>query len=247
MSHSNRHQFEDETERQTRALGIFLRRKFKKATFGEIATLFSNFVLIAVGILAASIYGCQLTEIRRANDLTRQSIHSNGRAWIGIEAVSLNSLDKDDQDAMLGITFTLKNYGHSAAEHVRILPELDVLGATTGAAAKCSDSNAGINVGDVTLPDQKRDYPLGLKITDAEIESSFKKLNPVIGRNLPGLIVLGCLEYIDDPTEKSPHHTPFSYVVTKPVGEGFISLETKHIPGNKLVIESNPTYPGPTD
>ena len=79
MSHSNRSQFEDETDRQIRTLGICLRQKFKKAPFGEIATLFTNIILIVVGIVAASIYGCQLTAIRRTNDLSEKSMEAQTR------------------------------------------------------------------------------------------------------------------------------------------------------------------------
>jgi hypothetical protein len=75
MPYRNRHQSEDETERQFRALEIYLRRKFKKASFGEIATFYTNIALIIVGI-SAVIYGYQLSEMWRANDLTRQAIHA---------------------------------------------------------------------------------------------------------------------------------------------------------------------------
>jgi hypothetical protein len=191
--------------------------------------------------------GHQWGEMRRTNNLTKQAMHISSRAWVGIESVTPISLDRDDNGVMLTVNFTLKNYGHSAAEHVRIFPELHILGAVSGAGGKCGDSNAGVYVGDVILPEQKRELPWGPYITNAEIESEMRKINPAIGRNIPGLIIQGCLEYIDDPTETVSHHTPFSYWITRPVGRGFIPIETKHLSSGDLVVESNPEYPGPTD
>lgn len=206
-------------------------------------------------VLLVIITGCytyvawhQWCEMRRTNDLTKLAMHSSGRAWVGIESATPISFDKTDQGAMLNMIFVLKNYGHSAAEHVRIFPKLYVLGPPrNNLAVSCEASNAEKYIGDVVLPEQPRQIPWGVGITSAEINSALAELNPAIGRdNIPGFVLAGCVEYIDDPTEKTPHHTPFVYFVTRPA-KGFISTNTKHIPGKNLAIESNPIYPGPTN
>jgi len=246
MPHSNHHQSEDEADRQARALGIFFRRKFKKASFGEIATLLTNLVLIVVGISAAGIYGCQLNELRRANDLTRQSIHASGRAWVGIEKMTPNSFDRGSAEFVLGVTFTLRNYGHSAAHHVRIFPQLGVANSSTITTGICDDSKAGKYVGDVILPEQKRDYPEAVNVTVADMESALKQQNPAMGRNLM-LILRGCVEYMDDPTEKTPHHTPFSYFITRSGNERLFTPDLQSVPGPEVVLSPASIYPGPTD
>ena len=251
MRHSDRYQFEDEEARQVRALGILLRRKFKKADFGQIATLGTNVVLIVLGVVAAVIYGCQLSAFRDANDLTKQSIHTSGRAWIGMEDISPVSFEKgSDVDSnsrfLLTVVFKLRNYGHSAAQHVRIFPKLEPFSSVATTTGACDDSKAGLYVGDVIMPEQKREYPYGVRVTVADMESALKRQNPALGRNL-ALTLRGCIEYIDDPSEKVPHHTPFSYFVTRTSGDHFFTPDLQGVSGSDISLTSISVYPGPTD
>jgi hypothetical protein len=228
-------------------------QRFRKSSAHTQANIVCSFVIMIATVIYSAFAGCQLKEIKATNELTKQAMHVSSRAWVGIESAVPNRLDKTGQGQALVVSFTIKNYGHSAAQNVRIFPEMSVLGVS-GGPDTCNDSNAGQYIGDVILPDQKREFPWSVTITNADIEASLKKMNPALGRYLAGFIVHGCLEYIDDPAEKTFHHTPFSYVVSRQMGkegmsapEGFISPETPHIDGDKLAIEAMSIYTGKVD
>jgi hypothetical protein len=84
-----------ESERQIRILCILLRRKARNATFGEISTFGTNCVLILLGAIAASIYGCQLQQMTFATraatssaNTARDSLNLANRPWIKVVSIT---------------------------------------------------------------------------------------------------------------------------------------------------------------
>jgi hypothetical protein len=169
------------------------------------------------------------------------------RAWIGVEDVKPMDFERNDAAGVinLGVTFTLRNYGHSAAEHVRVFPVLDAT-PWDFSSFPCDDSTAKNYSGDVIFPTQRRDFNHEITLTLADVESAFKRQNPQLG-NVMLLRVRGCIEYTDTPTETKPHHTPFSYNVVRTDGGGFITPETQQVPRQHLNLLPDFIHTGPTD
>ncbi len=183
---------------------------------------------------------------------TQKAFHDEQRAWIGIETATPVSFEKGatveyGPTFSLSVAFTLRNYGHSAAQHVRIFPKLEVIDASNTHTGICNDSTGGkVYVGDVIFPEQKRDYSWGISIPLADMESAVKRQNPAMGRNLI-LSLRGCVEYIDDPNEVNPHHTPFSYFVMRVGSERYFTPDLQSVPGGDITLDPASIYPGPTD
>jgi hypothetical protein len=148
---------DDETERQIRILRVFLWIKARKSTFGEIATFGTNCVLIFIGIIAASIYGCQLHQMTIATqaatssaNTARDSLNLANRPWIKV--VSVTTRDNPGSPALrvmhygsnntwvdLTVVVTVENLGPSVATNTNIAitpftPDIDQHGKDTLAA-----------------------------------------------------------------------------------------------------------------
>jgi len=80
MNKRLRGEFEYEQDRQARAIAIYIWRKFRRASFGELATFVTNCVLILLATIAALIYGGQLGEMRHTNELTKQALDASKTA-----------------------------------------------------------------------------------------------------------------------------------------------------------------------
>jgi hypothetical protein len=202
-------------------------------------------------VIAGIIYWSQLQAMLSANDLTRKSIHDSQRAWIGISKIVPNSFEHgasvdSPSRFLLTVTFTLRNFGHSGAQEVRIFPELHPFDNSPDKPKICDDSKAGRYLGDMLLPEQEREVPYGVNIDVSEMEAALKKQNPAIGRNLL-LVLRGCIEYVDDRTETQPHYTPFSYFVTRVPPDRFINVDQQSVPGSGIVLQPNLNNPGGID
>jgi hypothetical protein len=145
---------------------------------------------------------------------------------------------------MLTVTFKVHNYGHSAAQRVRIFPELTPYSVSN--TGKCDDSKAGKYFGDVIMPEQDIDHPWGVAVARKDVEDAIRRQNPTFGRKLL-LTLSGCIVYFDDPSEKTPHHTAFSYTVTTHSGNHLIDADANSIPVDDISLESMADYFGPTD
>jgi hypothetical protein len=118
---------EDEIERCLRDIAINLRGKFAGASFGDIATLVTNILLIVLGVIAAWIYGRQLStmngQLKAAQDTltqTAQTFKIDERAWIELEPIRPRMLTP--ADATFSATFTCdlypKNVGKTVARDI---------------------------------------------------------------------------------------------------------------------------------
>lgn len=227
-------------------------QRFNRSSAHTQANIVCSFIVMLATIAYVIVAAYQLHEIKRTNDLTNQAMHASGRAWVGVEKATPISFEKgSDADAdsrfLLTVTFTLRNYGHSAAQHVRIFPQLDVADTSTTTAGVCPDSTGGkVYFGDVILPEQQQDTSEGIRITVADMESALKRQNPAMGRNLI-LSLRGCIEYIDNPSEDKPHHTPFSYFVMRAGAERYFTPDLQIVPGNSITLSPARLNPGPTD
>jgi hypothetical protein len=146
-----------------------------------------NLLLLIVGVRLACIYSGQLNAMLEANRLAGESAHNSQRAWIGIEKVEPIGMEKgasveDKVRFLLSVKFTLKNYGHTAAQNVRIFSRLEPTYGSNTLGGVCDDSKAGVYKGDVLLPEQPRPYPEGISVSLAAIEAELKQQNPVTGR-----------------------------------------------------------------
>lgn len=227
-------------------------QRFRRSSAHTQANIVCSFIVMFATIAYVIVATCQLHEIKRTNDLTHQAMHASERAWVGVEKATPISFEKgSDADSpsrfLLTVTFTLRNYGHSAGQHVRIFPRLDAADTSTTTTGACDDSTGGkVYVGDVILPEQTTDTSEGIRITVADMESALKRQNPAMGRNLI-LSLRGCVEYVDDPSEVNPHHTPFSFFVMRTGNERFFTPDLQSIHGSSITLSAASLYPGPTD
>jgi hypothetical protein len=97
----------------------------------------------------------------------------------------------------------------------------------------CDEVAAKNRVGDVLLPTQERTLNWVMNLTPDQMKKGWTHQNPQLGNELI-LRIIGCIEYIDRTGEKSPHRTPFTYMVGK--RGGFITPAST-IPGEELYIE----------
>ncbi len=114
--------FEYETCRQVRATCIFMRRKFKRASFGEVASFATSCVLIVVGVAAAGIYFGQLVQMRKSTNaatnavaLQEDSLHIDQRAW-----VTVSNVEMANPKSGIGIDVTITNTGKTPAKNFTI-------------------------------------------------------------------------------------------------------------------------------
>jgi hypothetical protein len=166
---------------------------------------------------------------------TIESFHNEDRAWVGISGTKPISyaVDGPSQSVNLTVAFTLRNYGRSAADHVRFLAELESDPSIT-TSSSCDEVEAKDHMGDVLLPTQERTLNFVMKLTSDQMVKGWTHQNPQAGRML-FLKVFGCIEYYDRKGEQPPHRTPFSYFVLW--RKGYITADTKDIPGEELNLD----------
>ena len=163
---------------------------------------------------------------------TIDSFHNEDRAWVGISgAKPISYATEDPNRVSLTVAFTLRNYGRSAADHVRFLAQLD---SDPSIAGPSCDEVAKDRMGDVLLPTQERTLNWVMNLTSDQMVKGWTHQNPQLGRML-FLKVYGCIEYYDRKGEQPPHRTPFSYIVFW--NKGSITADTKSIPGEELRLE----------
>jgi hypothetical protein len=164
---------------------------------------------------------------------TIDSFHNEDRAWVGISETKPISYvpDSPNQYVDMTVAFTLRNYGRSAADHVRFLAELN---SDPSIAGPSCDEVAKDRMGDVLLPTQERTLNWVMRLTSEQMVKGWAHQNPQTGRML-FLKVYGCIEYYDRKGEQPPHRTPFSYIVFW--NKGYITADTKSIPGEELRLE----------
>jgi hypothetical protein len=123
---------------------------------------------------------------------------------------------------------------------------LDVADSSNTTSGVCNDSNAGKYLGDVILPEPAPDASFGVRITVANMESALKRQNPGMKRNLI-LILRGCIEYVDDLGENPPHHTPFSYFVTRNGKDRYFTPDVQSVLGTDINLTPAILDPGPAN
>ncbi len=72
---------EDEVDRKIRAAAQWLVNEFTKASPMERFRIVLDVILAVVAISVLVVYGRQLHQMRRANELTKDAIHASERAW----------------------------------------------------------------------------------------------------------------------------------------------------------------------
>lgn len=162
-----------------------------------------------------------------------ENMHQEQRAWVGIADVKPLGYTPDvaAHSASMTVAFTLRNYGRSAAEHVRFLAELE--SDPTVFSLSCDEVAIKNRGGDVLLPTQVHTLNWVMNLTYTQMEKGWAHQNPQLGHNLI-LRIVGCIEYSDRDREVPPHRTPFTYVVWT---KGFITPD-KPIPGEDLFLDS---------
>jgi hypothetical protein len=163
---------------------------------------------------------------------TIESFHQEDRAWVGISEVKpLNYIPNPvNKSVSMTIAFTFKNYGHSAAEHVRFLANLE--SDPSIYSLSCDEVASKNHAGEVLLPTQTRTLNWVMNLTHAQMESGWTHQNPQLGHEL-FLRIVGCIEYTDRKREIPPHSTPFSYIVWT---RGFITPDVA-ISGDQLFMD----------
>jgi hypothetical protein len=106
----------DRIERQFEAFRCRFISKFKEAKLIDIWGIITGTSLVILGIIGACIYGCQLSEMKRSNDLADKALKAQTRPWIGIDGdLAVDSYLETKDGPQLKIAVPLKNYGHSPA------------------------------------------------------------------------------------------------------------------------------------
>jgi hypothetical protein len=148
---------------------------------------------------------------------TIDAFHNEDRAWVGIAQTKPLSytVDGSDGSVNMAVAFTLRNYGHSAAEHVRFLAELE--SDPTAWSLSCDEVAAKNHMGDVLLPTQEDTLNWAMNLTSAQMVKGWAHQNPQAGHML-FLKIVGCIEYSDRKSETPPHRTPFTYIVLRKGG-----------------------------
>ena len=161
---------------------------------------------------------------------TIDSFHDQQRAWIGIAETKPLVYQADDPKAPANLTvaFTIKNYGHSAAEHVRFLAEL--VSDPMVNAISC-DELSKVRGGNDLLPTQELTINWVMSLTRAQMAQGWQHQNPVLGNDLI-LKVLVCIDYSDKAGEVHPHRTQFPYILASK--RAYITGDTKQVPGADL-------------
>jgi hypothetical protein len=164
---------------------------------------------------------------------TVDSFHTEDRAWVGISQTRpLNYVTDPVTHAVnMTVAFTFRNYGHSAAQHVRFIAELN---SDFGDISVPCDELAKNHMEDVLLPTQEQTLNWAMNLTSAQMAKGWSHQNPQMGRMLL-LKIAGCIEYTDRDDESIPHRTPFSYMVfwTK----SYITADISTIPATEIDLE----------
>lgn len=164
---------------------------------------------------------------------TIDNFHKEDRAWVGISNAKPLRFTPNaaTRSANMLVAFTLRNYGHSAANNVRFLAVLE--SDPTIVSLSC-DEVAKIHAGEVLLPTQEHTLNWAMNLTSDQIAKGWSHQNPALGQELV-LRIVGCIEYTDRNGENLPHRTPFSYLVMWQ--KGYITLNTT-IPGEEISLDS---------
>jgi hypothetical protein len=118
---------EDEIEKYFREIATLLRRKSREASFGEITTFITNLILVLLGVIATSIYGCQLSTMNGQLEAARDTFTQTGqvfkideRAWIELETIKPQLLAPADRTFPASFTCDLypKNVGKTVARDI---------------------------------------------------------------------------------------------------------------------------------
>jgi hypothetical protein len=147
MSGYRRGKYEDEGERQIRALGLLFRRKYKRASFGELSTFYTNCAVILVGCVAATIYWGQLTAniksaeaARDAADIARQTLEVSSRPWVSASVDMEEPIKFTDAGASTTVSFSLRNVGHTPALETQYRADIVTLPEKTWQSVELRDA-----------------------------------------------------------------------------------------------------------
>jgi len=136
---------EDEIDECLRKVGAFLLLKARKASPGETFSAIINICLLAVGIVAAGIYGCQLNSMNETVKEMRSQRELVDRAWIEITAVNPVDTIKDtsigyadphnppfpkQEEMEVAFSIDYRNVGHSPAVDLTVVPKLYLMKLT---------------------------------------------------------------------------------------------------------------------
>ena len=181
---------------------------------------------------AATAANASSAESRRALQATIDSFHNEDRAWIGISEAKPVSFagNATAKSANMQVAFTLRNYGHSAAENIRFLAVLESDPTITKLSCGEVDKIHGTMV---LLPTQEQTLNWVMSLTPEQIAKGWLHQNPALGKIL-SLMIVGCMDYTDRDSEKPTHRTPFSYLVYRTHG-GFIMPDT-NLTGDDMAL-----------
>jgi hypothetical protein len=169
-----------------------------------------------------------------AMQATIDSFHNGDRAWVGISNANPISFGGNAaaQSANMQVAFTLRNYGHSAAENIRFLAVLE--SDPTISTLSCDEVDK-IHATMVLLPTQEHTLNWVMSLTSDQIAKGWSHQNPALEKIL-SLRIVGCIDYTDREGERPTHRTPFSYLVYRLHGDS-ITLDTT-LPGDEISLDS---------
>jgi hypothetical protein len=225
---------EEEVDEFVRSFKRDLKRKIKSAGLGETVGTGANLLLVIVGIIAASIYGCQLDvmsgqlqQMQATSVLASKQLELLDRPWIFVAFTVESPITFNSEQMRLNLRVHFKNVGHAVATNIVITqnafltanPFRTVLSRQKALCDKTATDTTGMNEGrlEMTLFPGNEDSSLGVgtgismpdimaNLLDTHLTPSFhdKVFGPVF--------LVGCVDY--QYAASSIHHqTRFAYEV----------------------------------
>ena len=164
------------------------------------------------------------------------------RAWVGVESATPTLLKRNDakQSLELSVTFSLRNFGRSAADHVRISAVLIPEDLNQLSQDVCTTRLDNLP-GDVLIPGQAHELSQDVLVSIQELRLVTSRPQ----RNLGNGVVIqlqGCVRYSDSFDPSFSFSTPFAYFLTGK--NGLITPDAQTAQGDQLFLIQSPTGVG---
>jgi hypothetical protein len=214
----------------------FIKETIARAEPGEKLAFTSNLALIAVGIIAAGIYGCQLSQMRKATIASQQSTSAivmqtdiTERPWLSVEVEPASDLFfVGGQQPNFNLKLKIKNFGRSIAKDAQV----DIRLAPTRPSGVLIAPEAGViqnqvcerpviqKIGrfDVFPSDAPAVREVSISAMPAQVQTA--EVVTTDNRTFVGLYVVGCVTYRASYDARQTHQTFFGYHLIHPIPGG---------------------------
>lgn len=196
----------------------------EKSKWTDIATVALTLLIAVAAFWSAWVFQAQLTEARRATEITERQWKQHERPWVSAKISLFEPLSFSNKAGRLGVSYTLKNSGHSVALDVRFISKVVPLYSTREIyqqqAILCDPfrkraTQDGLP-GNILFPGDPLE---GAEVTDMSPEdiSEGLKRTPLAGEISP--ILIACVDYRF--TFAPEHHqTRYAYPLGRPQPQG---------------------------